>query len=885
MVLAVFTGLASLLAGGLLIHKLLRETDPLLIVSQGTLTASLLLIGGGNWLSKPALLGCLLTLAALLAVTVKSESVKWVALTRPGGLILGGATLSLFLFTLYHQFRFLDTDNWFHEPIIANMVSGLFPPVYPYLPWNEMDYHYGRDLLIAVLTPAKVDPLATVWILNPILQLSGFLGLFTSIRALTGSERQGLLGAIMVYFGMCVGTRVGLVNAFDVYNGLAACLLFVLFHVLLRMLEHHRPVQWVFAAFLLGTYQLVYETFWGAVFIAGLMVAVRFLRGPKAWAALVITAVLALGLAAVEGGVFSSMVMRSNKFEASELDALRKLHVSATFPKKPFLKIDVTTAEYMRISSAYDFSLFRNLRPKRLESGPISIFSTQFLYAFWLPVLLAPWSLYAVRGCRLGLAYWSFGAVSFLIPGMVGFGERWDVEYFRWEFGAAVGFAAAFGMGLGSVLDRYRSTLSVERHENGVILKVKDPRSFLRWSLCWLIILASLAPAQKLLNDAVIDTQKHGFKVLSPAAWRVQQPELKVTQADIEATSWLADRLKAGDFTLTNLGDETASGIWPDVVVSARTGTLLAGRLRPEVGLRALGYPTSHRDGAAKAFLATGNLGFLEASDLQWYYADINTLEPEVLAALQTLKPQSPVFESDNSQRQVFAIAPLSQEQTIHSVSVEFEFDPQQPLRESTAYPAQLRLTNTGNRPGRPLLTFSFQQLRDNEWVTDRDSLYKLVCDSLEPGESRTVPFALVTPFAEDLYRFQITSGETLLYDRELKVDHWERFSNLTASVSLPDSYKAGRYEKVAYTLSSDTPYRQDAILALRLVRPDGEYVWEIDQIPQAQTLEIYPGKPQNVDLTLMAAPGRYKMELYITEPGNHKSRKLLESDIAVRDD
>lgn len=884
MILAVFIGLASLLAGGLLIYKLLGETDPLLIASQGTLTASLLIIGGSNWLGKPVLLGSLLVLSVLLAL-LKSDRPRWVAMSRGGSIVLGGATLSLLLFTLYHQFRFLDTDNWFHEPIIANMVSGLFPPVYPYLPWNEMDYHYGRDLLIATLTPPKSDPLGTVWVLSPILQLAGFLGLFTSIRALTGSERQGLLGSIMAYFGLCVGTRIGLINAFDVYNGVAACLLFVLFHVLLRILEHKHPAQWVFAAFLLGTYQLVYETFWGAIFVAGLIVAVRFLRDRRAWTALVVTAILALALASVEGGVFSSMVSRSNKFEASELDALRKLHVSASFPKKPFLKIDVTTADYMRISSAYDFSLFRSLRPKRLESGPIYIFSPQFLYAFWLPVLLAPWSAYAMRGNRLGLAYWSFGAVSFLVPGMVGFGERWDVEYFRWEFGAAIGFAVAFGMSLGEWLERYPSTLSTARVEDGLTLKIKNPRNLLRHSICWLLILASLAPAQKLLNDAVIDTQKHGLKILSPAAWRIQQPELKVTQADIEATAWLAERLKAGDFTLTNLGDETASGIWPDVVVAARTGTLLAGRLRPEVGLRALGYPTSHRDGAAKAFLATGNLGFLEAGGLQWYYADIDTLDAKVLSALQTLPQKSPVFQSESSRRQVFGIPPLAHDQTIDTVAVEFEFTPSEPLRESTPYPARLRLTNTGDKPGRPLLTLSFQQLRDNTWVTDRDSQYKLVTEALNPGESRTVSFALVTPFAEDRYKFQITTGDALLFEQEIKVDYWEKFSTLAASVSLPDSFKAKQYERVAFTLSSEETYRRDVILFLRLLRPGGEYVWEIDQIPQAVSLSISPDKPQNVDLTLMADPGRYKMELHIADPESGKSKRLLESDIAVRDD
>lgn len=884
MTLAVLLGLASLLAGGLLIHKLMRETDLLVVLSHGTLAASLLLIGGANWMSRPALLAALVVLSVLVAFTIKLPKPSWVALSRKGNGILGSSTLILLLFTLHHQFRYLDTDNWFHEPIIANMVSGLFPPVYPYLPWNPMDYHYGRDLLLATLTPPLHDPLGTVWIVIPILQVAGFLGLFSSIRAHTSSERQALLGAVMVYFGMCVGTRIGLVNAFDVYNGVASYHIFLLFHVLLRMLEHQRPTQWVFAGFLLGTYQLVYETFWGVIFLAGLVVAVRFLRDRRAWAALIVTALLAIGLAAVEGGVFSSMMSRSNKFEASELDALRKLHVSASFPKKPFLTIDVTTAHYMRISSAYDFSLFRGLRPTHLESGPINIFSLQFLYAFWLPVLLAPLSGYLLRNNRLGLAYWSFGVGSYLIPGMISFGERWDVEYFRWEFGAAIGFAAAFGMALGEWLDRNPSTLNLHRSGEGVTLKVEQPRKFLSWGVGWFLILASLAPAQKLINDAVIDTQKHGLKVLPPAPWRVQQPDLKVTDSDIEACTWLAERLQAGDLTLTNLGDETASGIWPDVVVSARTGTLLAGRLRPEIGLRSLGYPTSHRDGAAKAFLATGNLGFLEAAGLQWYYADLDRLEPQVLANLQSLELQSPVFQAESSRRQVFGVPQIPAEEILDTVAVEYEFSPDEPLRESQAYPARLKITNTGDRAGRPLLTFSFEHFREGAWAVDRDSQYKLISERLEPGQSLEIPFALVTPFAEEDYKFVISAAEKELFRGELVVDYWQRFSELKVSIELPDSYRAKSFEKVWLKFESETEYQKEVFFFFRLLRPSGEYVWETDQIAQAVSLDLKPNTPCPVELTLIADPGQYVLELHIQDPVSRKSKKLLDTPIGVRD-
>lgn len=871
--------LFSVLAGCLLTHKVMQETDPILLLSHGVLTASLLIIGVGNWCSKPVLLGVLIGLC-LVCLFLKAPKPQLEPLSKGEMAVLALSGGLVVFYTVYHQFRFLDTDNWLHEPLIGSLMKGVFPPMHPFIPNLEFHYHYGRDFLIAIMAPPLSDPLGTVWIMNPILQLAGFVGLYASIRGLTGSVKQGLLGALMAYFGLCVGARVGLINTFDAYNGVASAQLFLLFHILLRMLDHKRPLQWLMAAFLLGSYQLVYETFWAILFIAGLVTAIRFVRSRWGWAALVVTAVLALGLAAVEGGIFADMVGRGNKVEVSEREALRKVSVKAGFPKEQFLQIPVTAAPYQRISAAYESGLFRSFKPKRLDTGYVFIFAPQFLYAFWLPVLLAPLVGWAVRRHRVGFTFWVFGATSYLLPGVVGFGERLDLEYFRWEFSAAIGFSVAFGIALGMGFEQLTKPGTASRGEDGWKVHIRSPRELGKWFLCLALLIASLAPAQKFLNDAIIDIQRDGLPVTTPGNWRVQEKDLGIEPADLLAMEWLAPKIGPEQQTLSNLGGESALGLWPDIVLAGKTGTHLAGRMRPEAGLAEYAYPNYHRDGAAKAFTLTGDIGLLQALAIPWYYADLDRLNEAALASLTALEGKSPLFEVEGARRQVFPIPSASPVPA--ELEVELDFAPPLPLRTSEAYGGTLKVKNSGSESGRPQLTCAFLRQQGGEWVTDQDSLYKWQLAELGAGVQREIPFAVVTPFVDGDYQFVVRQDKEELLRVPVTVEYWRRLASVKARLDLPDNFSAKSFEQFRVGLSSDLAVQSKVVLFTRLKRQGGEYVWELDQIPQTVELDLTPGEEQMLFLTLLAPAGDYTLELFLKDPDSHLNQKLAERGVHV---
>lgn len=870
----------SVLAGCLLSWRVMGEQEPILVLSHGVLSGSLLLIGIGNWVSRSALLAVLVLLGAL-CFALKAPALKPSRLPRLQAGLLALGSLLVLLYTLYHQFRFLDTDNWLHEPLIGALMRGVFPPVHPFIPELEFHYHYGRDFLVALLAPPQSDPLGTVWLINPVLQVAGYVGLFASIRSLSQNTNQGLLGSTMAYFGLCVGARVGLINTFDAYNGVASAQLFLLFHVLLRMLDQKRPVQWLYAAFLLGSYQLVYETFWALLFLAGLATALRFVRDRWGWAALVVTAVLALGLAAVEGGVFSNMVSRSNQLESSELDSVRNVTISAGFPKAQLLKIPVTAAPYQRISAAYQSGLFRGFKPTQLETGYLFIFGPQFLYAFWLPVFLAPFVGWWVRRHRVGFTFWSFGLISYLLPGLVGFGERYDLEYFRWEFSAAIGFSVAYGIALAMALERVGKPWSLQTQSTGGFeFKVDSTRRFGQWLLVWALLIASLAPAQKFLNDAVIDVQRDGLPPLTPGNWRVAHPDLGVDQVDLQAMAWLADHLEPRQKTLTNLGNESARGLWPDIVLTARTGAQISGRMRPESGLEEYAYPNYHRDGGPKAFELTGDIGFLQAAEVVWYYADLDKLSEPCALTLSELQQKSPLFEVQGARRQVFAIPQASAQLT--GVEVSLEFVPSPPLRTSQAYPATVTLKNSSEKPGRALLTCAYLKQTESQDVEDQDSRYLWLTPELDPGQEVTLGFALVTPFVDGDFLFRLRAEEKVLQETPVKVDYWSRLSSVQGRLDLPDNFTATRFEQFRVGLSSELEVALPAELVIRLKRDSGEYVWEVDQIPQKVELELVPGAEQEAYLTLLAPEGDFTLELYLKDPESTRTVLLAQRGIHV---
>lgn len=862
--------LAASASGLLLAHRVLRERDPLLIGALAPLFGAALTLLGANAGLRGLALAATVALPALALAFLKGPAVEAPETTRSRRIMLGLSAAAVLLYTHYAQMRFLDTDNWIHEPLIASYLQGLFPPRNPFFPELTLNGHYGRDLLVAVLTPRGMDPLGTVWVLNPLLQVAGFLALFASLRAVTQRFGAALLAAVMMFFGACVGIRVGLADTFDGNNGVVYALLILNLHLLLRLFrpadpEAPRwslPATWVTAGAVLGLYQIVYETHFGLLLLTGATLGALF-PDRKAWAALLVAAAVALPMAAVEGGPITDLVQRHGQTEGVHVVQNQSQRVSVKFPKEHLFQVLATDSTYQRTSVAYTTRLFSGFYRPPQGSGYMSIFDPRFLTTHWLPLYLAPLSLWTLwrRRSLPGLALWSFGAWSYVVPGLVDFGSVYEWEYFRWEFAAGVAFAGALGLALADWLQ----PLSHVRWQTKETLYF--PRKALPGVVAALVLVASLAAGQKMLNGALIDVQtKKPALFTTPGHWRTLQPDLRVTDADLQAARWLNERVVPGERFLSNRAEESPTGIWADVVFSTLSGARPAGHAYPpgEEGTHA--GPPYYRDAVSRAFWATGRTEMLAPAGIRWVFADLTTLQEPVKRGLQALKP-GPVF---GGTRQVFEVP--AREAAPTGEGLQFQAGLPEDMRVGTAYEVPVTVRNPTDAP--VALNAVTARVLDAKGEPTRETpILRDYATTLAPGEERTVSHVLVTPLDEGAYQYELPGSRT-----PFRVDFLTRLKALEPRLDLPDGFRPRRFYRVRLGLTSSAALRDEVDFFYRLKRPGGEYVWELDSIPQPLALDLKPGVEQETFFQMLTPePGAYELELVLEDRRTGRTVRLGE--------
>ncbi|MBI3925169.1 MAG: hypothetical protein HY319_06485 [Armatimonadetes bacterium] len=891
MAISILIALSASWLGWMMSRRLLAERDVLLCGALSPLLGASATILAANWIPharRELLIGIFLGLGALLLLK-KGMALEIPRLSRGLAVSLAVSSVCVLFYTAYAQMRFLDTDNWIHEPLIASYIKGVFPPVNPYVPESPLTGHYGRDLLMATLSPAGADPLGTVWSVNLVLQLAGFLALFSSVRVLTGapgdtgSGLRGILAALMGYYGVCVGIRVGLADSFDGNNGVVYSLLILLFHLMLRVVRGEGGAGlWVLAGVVLGGYQIVYETHFGLLMLTGLIMAAWHLRIARAWAGVLVVAALALLLAFTEGGPLTQMLHP----KPADADQNVTQYVTMKFPKEHLFQVLVTTADYQRLSAAYRTSLFEGLKPVIQGEGYMHIFDPRFLCAHWMPLLLCPLSLFTLvrRGDGVGQAYWVFGALAYLVPALVDFG-MYENEYFRWEFAAGFGFAVALGIALGHWLSAGTGSAPVRLQglEDGWGIHIA--RRGPLWLGAILVLIASLAAGENIVNDAIIDVQKGRVNwSADPGAWRVAQPELGIAPADIEAMDWLAPRVAPRDRVLSNLGSETPAGIWPDSVLAARTGAFPAGRSQPPRGTLLHAHPFYHRAPVARAFYATGRPELVSQAGVQWLFLDIDRLAGRAWLELESRKLESsPVFQDkENNRRQVFRLPPPEEVLSPPGLKAQVALPGNtRELRAATRYPVRLHLENPGDRP------LAIGWLETRVVGPDGGDLgqppLRILEGELAPGASAVIEHSLVTPLEEGRYLLEVSrsQGGEVLARLPFEVDFRERLGAIQARLDLPDSFVTRRFYKLRMGLTPQRALRaeEDELeFYYRLRRGGGgEYVWELDSIPQPIELELEPGVEREyfVDMLTPWEPGSYEPELYLREKSSGQSIRL----------
>ncbi len=888
--------LGALALGWLLARRVLRERDPLLAGALTPLLGASAVLVGANLGLRGLHLAASVAIPAFLLAFTRRTGYRVHGSTRGQKVLLIAGLLAILLYTHYAQMRFLDTDNWIHEPLITSYSMGIWPPHNPFFPELTLNGHYGRDLLVSVFTPPGQDPLATVWFLNPLLQGAAFLALFASIRSLTGTFWPGYLAAMLMFFGANVGFRVGLVDTFDGNNGVVYALLALNLHLLFRLFvpppalrDGQEPPPWrrlvpiwLLAGGVLGIFQIVYETHFGLLLLTGASLGLVF-RERRAWIGMLVVAAVALPMAATEGGPLTDLARRQGRTEAARAVQNQGQHVSIRFPKERLFTVQATDSTYQRTSAAYRTSLFSGLYRPPQGSGPMSIFDPRFLTTHWLPLYLAPFTLWVLwrRRSLPGLGLWFFGAWAYLVPGLVDFGPIYEWEYFRWEFAAGVAWAGALGLTLSDWLPpRDGWPASLGRDEQGWTLRLQ--RGALAVGLAAVVLLADLAAAQKMLNDAVIDLQKNRVPLFTSAGhWRTLKPELRTSQADLEAAGWLAGRVQPGQRFLSNRTDDTPAGIWADSVFSTLSGALPAGHAFPPGSEGTHAAPPSYADALSRAFWATGDSELPARAGVDWLLVDVDRLSPGLLERFQADPglEAGPLFSDEtNQKRQIFAVKPRPMREGSGSLELELVLPAAADLRVGQHHPLQVRVRNVGTGPAR-VGQVQARILGEGGEPTQETPLVRDFDLELQPGQEALAEHSLVTPLDEGgfLYELSCSQGTRQV---PFQVDFLTRLAALRPRLDLPDGFKARRFYSMRLGLTSQEPLStgQELEFCYRLRRPGGEYVWELDSIPQRLTLELRPGVEQETFFQLLTPEeGAYELELILKDLRTGRTVRLGE--------
>jgi hypothetical protein len=883
-------------------------------LSLAPLLACLFIIAGGNFWGPVegrwptiAVAACFSTLLAVwpanMVVGEEVDEVNERPLSRRWFGVLGLLVLAILGYVVYAQAFTLDTDNWIHEPLIAGYTLGIFPPVHPFFPEVEMHGHYGRDLLLGTLLPRGWDPLVVVWWLNPFLALCSSGVLLAIFRRWGDSPSSLLLAVAMPFFGVCVGFRVGLADCFDGNNGVVYALAIALFYAMLRvfdLLPSNRPGHplglWCTAGFLLGVYQLVYETHFGLFLLTGAALLVPAVVSSKQRVRLltgvVVTIAVAIFLACTEGGPMTDL-FASRSDQASQAQTNMGQHVSMKFPKSELFRVLASSAEYQRLSPGFRLGPFRESAPSIAEEGYLNIFSPAFLVTHWLPLFTAPLTLIWLLRRRHwpGLAFWLFGAWAYLVPGLIDFGPVYEWEYFRWEFAAGFAFSVPLGLLCGSLIDTPGA---------GGIAKSSDQTYQITLSrraglvaMGWILLLLSLWPAEKMVNRAIIDVQKQGWPVQAPpGAWRVARPELGVTEADIRCAQQLAQQILPGEVALTNLGSESPLGLWPDCVVSALSGARMAGRAHPPEGRRLHAHPNYHRSALYKALMASGRPDLLWNSGISWLLLDPDSgILDEALARSPHALLERREKSDSGARRELWKLSPPP------SLAIE-RLTSQPPFRSQTRFlqpsgetlpldrldaiewrcgqPYRLQIAAFNARQETARLGWLRIQVRDAQGKEATDSIsYLLGANPLPAGTGDLHEVVFATPLVEGDFTVvgQLIGGpqgDETLFSFPLNLSLQSRLEGLKAELEVPGNVLLKTFAplKLALTSTRSLASQGELELLTRIRQVDGDYVWELDRLAIPLNLNLSQAGTQVVEWNI-ATPwraGAYDLELEILD-------------------
>lgn len=704
----------------------------------------------------------------LIVLTVGGVALGWRLLKRPDGFgtmerpklslshYLGLAFGFFLAYFFLHSQQVVSPENDYltHFPLVGLLSQGVFPPPNPYYPEVILHGHFGRDYLIALLSRATSgDHILTIWLFNHLLHLSAYL-LAAGLGLESGKKAAVVTVPLLLFFGVSVGSRVGLVDTFDNNNLLVYTLLLAFLSILVTPVEKglSRGSKLCFLAFLLGVYAIVYETH--MILMLGAIVAWPFLvafgegetpaRERLRWT--LFACGLALLIGALMGGVLQDLACRSlgwtKEAEIDRFASYESQRVQIDFPKSRFLQVYLGSEEYNRVSYVYQTRLLRHIPPALDEGGYTFVFSPRFLVLHWLALYLGfPAVLFLLRQRnKVGLLMWTFGFFAFLTPAVVDFGPVHELEYFRWEFAAGFGFAGALGVALAELWEQSRGKVWIK-------------------AIVVLLTFGTCYGGVRRVNRSVITLQKAGgelrAELLSPFygsgfSWLVRRPELELGEADIEATAWLRDNAQGRDRLLLSAMPRSNPELAPEATLLGLAGMRAVGHQSPPPWLPVGTYPYFHNPNWT-VFWQELDPRALWALKADWIYLK----DKERYQGLEELSELEKVFERGG--RLVYRVQP-SENSEVLPVGLEIvgvELPQENRLQSEVAYPLNLTIRNTGDQPIAWTGPLRLELRHKGEQVERPTSLVLQVSIDLDPGEESELPFWLVPALVEGEYELK----------------------------------------------------------------------------------------------------------------------------------
>lgn len=810
-------------------------------------------------------------------------------------------SLIILAYTNAQQIALPDDDYWIHTSLQGLMRHDNFPPSNPFFSDIPMNGHYGRNLTIATFSYfSGVDVFLCQHILTTAAQLLAFWLFYSAFLESSKRFPTAILGSVFVLFGINAGSRGGLIDIIQNNNPFVHLYLAILCYLVVVVWKTGKVAVAVVGGLALGSYAIVYETHFGVVFftilgVTPILWARGFIDRKKALAAFSILA-LSLPLAFTQGGPLTNLLER--RLQGTEQAQAQNVSkgmqnqaqlVKVSFPKENLFQIFLETGEYQRVSYIYRLDTpLRALHQRSTERGYAYIWSWKVLKIHFLPLYLVPWSAFVLlkRGSLAGLFMGAFGTIAFLVPALVNFGPIYESEYYRWQVAASLGFAAALGLALATLLEEKGSSPAFSSTKSELVIASKGKRYLLVGLLTLLNSLASISLVGDRLAESVGPNLKAWLVFPSSKEWLTSHPVLDFDRLDFEAAQWLKDEVRAGDKVLTNFPEENNFSILYDATITGITGARCVGHALLLEDERTNTTPY-RRSPAAQIFWETGRPEALAQLQVNWIFCRTVAKElPEFKATrlVQTFKHgerRIGIYRVEESALPLLSTS--SEEENPSQLKAALQL-PTTSMRGGRVYPVKLVLNKQNPRLNGTLVLYS---VRQSDGLTSSDSENLRL--KIEDGQQGTLEFPFVAPYNEGDFKLKASfhpapdsSGleieETTFRSQFVTLLNQIALANLGTPETIPQGTLLT--PQAILSIPEELPEPRDILASWAFYNPKKREFFRppVDLLKRVELQENF----ENLPCLTPTTPGDYRLSLYLSAGQGHLIR-VLGKTVTVR--